>query len=30
VSQVKKIEEIYQYPSEYIFFGSKLEFNSNK
>lgn len=30
VSQVKKIEEIYQYPSEYIFFGNKIEFNSNK
>lgn len=29
VSQVKKIEEVYGYPSEYIFFGSKLEFNSS-
>lgn len=30
VHQVNKIEEIYQYPSEFIFFGSKLEFNSNE
>lgn len=30
VSQVKKIEKVYRYPSEYIFFGNKLEFNSRK
>lgn len=30
VSQVNKIEEVYQYPSEYIFFGKWLEFNSIK
>jgi len=30
ISQSKKIEEIYNYPSEYIFFGNKLEFNSSK
>lgn len=30
VSQVKKIEEVYRYPSEYIFFGDKVEFNSIK
>jgi len=28
VSQVNKIEEVYKFPSEYIFFGSKLELNS--
>lgn len=30
VSQVKKIEEVYEFPSEYIFFGSKLELNSKR
>ncbi len=30
VSDVKKIEEIYQYPTNYIFFGNRLEFNSSK
>lgn len=30
VSQVKKIEEVYSFPSEYIFFGNQLEFNSKK
>ena len=28
VSQLKKIEEVYRFPSEYIFFGSEVEFNS--
>jgi len=28
ISQSKKIEEVYGYPVEYIFFGSKLELNS--
>ena len=30
ISQSKKIEEVYGYPKEYIFFGKKEEFNSNK
>jgi transcriptional regulator with XRE-family HTH domain len=30
ISQSKKIEEVYQYPIEYIFFGNKLELNSSK
>lgn len=30
VSDIQKIEEVYQYPTEYIFFGSLLEFNSSK
>ncbi|WP_346207656.1 helix-turn-helix transcriptional regulator [Caldifermentibacillus hisashii] len=30
VSDVKKIEEVYHYPNDYIFFGSELEFNSMK
>lgn len=28
VSDVQKIEKAYQYPTEYIFFGNTLEFNS--
>lgn len=30
VSDVQKIEKIYQYPTNYIFFGNLLEFNSSK
>lgn len=30
VSDVNKIEEVYQYPTNYIFFGSRLELNSSK
>lgn len=30
VSDVKKIEEAYNYPSEFIFFGKRVEFNSTK
>lgn len=29
VSDVQKIEKIYQYPTNYIFFGKTLEFNSS-
>lgn len=29
ISQTKKIEEVYGYPREYIFFGNKKEFNSS-
>ena len=30
ISQSKKIEEVYGYPREYIFFGNKIEFNSKR
>lgn len=30
VSDVKKIEKAYQYPTNYIFFGNRLEFDSSK
>lgn len=30
ISQSKKLEEVYGYPREYIFFGNKIEFNSNR
>lgn len=30
VSDVQKIEEVYQYPTNYIFFGKRLELNSSK
>jgi transcriptional regulator with XRE-family HTH domain len=30
VSDVQKIEEAYQYPTNYIFFGKRLELNSSK
>mgnify|MGYP001291925185 FL=1 len=30
VSDVKKIEEAYNYPNEFIFFGKLVEFNSTK
>lgn len=29
ISSVHKIEEVYQYPSEYIFFGKRVELNSS-
>lgn len=28
ISSSKKIEEVYGYPTEFIFFGNSLEFNS--
>jgi len=30
VSQIKKIEEVYQYPTDNIFFGNELELNSKR
>ena len=30
VSDVQKIEQAYNYPNEFIFFGKRVEFNSTK
>lgn len=30
ISDVQKIEQAYQYPTNFIFFGNKLEFNSSR
>jgi len=30
VSDVNKIQEVYDYPTNYIFFGNRLDFNSSK
>ncbi len=30
ISASKRIEEVYDYPTEFIFFGKTLEFNSSK